>query len=251
MAFTYNDIKTMARNITHRNVNDDAHEDVLSLALTAAIGEVSRFHEWWFTEVELKVSLAQGQRLYDFPVADAHGNVIEVVSLNKKSFRTKATYEIAWIDSVEEIDQFDPDWTDGETGAVEGVGISAAKIFAYKAPSADYISANPHMYARGWRTIRQPTTAQLSENILDIPGDWHEVLMPGTVAWLYRLSRAQPGRVQEAYGEFYAKLGQMKARSKPALGFGRDTIPPSDVYRRGGGSTWRQGNTDYGTRLHR
>jgi len=241
---TYDDVLSIVRNMAHRSETDPAHEDTVTIGLTLAINQVSRFAEWYFTEVELKIALAANTRLYAFPVLDAQGSAIVMSTFDKRSFRTASVNQIFWEDDVGAIDQLDPDWVDGETGTPQAVGVTAGQIFLYKTPSAGFVASNPYLYARGWRKITVPTVT--TGEIEDIPDDWHEVLVPGVLAWVYRQARANPGRVQEATQEFYGKLNEMRGKCVAARGFQRDVIPPANVYRRGY-SKYR-GNSDYGTR---
>lgn len=246
MSLVYNDILSAVRNMAHRNATNPTHEAVVELSLKFAIADMSRYAQWWFTEVELKIPLQAGVRLYAFPTTDAQGNTIKVSSFDKPSFRVKSSYQIGWEDNVHDIDQFDPDWTDDEVGQVQAVGVSAGQLFLYKAPSAEFVASNPYLYARGWRIITRPT--DFTDDIADIPDDWQRVLIPGTLMWVYKQARANPQRIQQAREEFYFDLAEMKRKCRPAQGFVRDNIPPSEAHRHASGGSWQRGNSDYGAR---
>ena len=251
MPFTYNEIIDDARVITHRNPNSDVHTNLIKKALRYAIDEASGFTEWWFVGVELKMTLTAGQRLYDLPVADAAGNVIpRVQSFNKQSFRTATRRQIDFSEDPTALDQRYPTWTDASVnqGTMEIVTVSNGQIATWRTPNAAFVASNPSLYFRGWRSFKYPDDdnadlPDFADTIADIPLDWHRILLPGTIKWVYRQARSKAWK--DAHAEFRGDLKDMQVKCEIDPGFALDHTPPASVFRVHGNEFYDQ-RSDYG-----
>ena len=234
---THEDLYNPVAEITHRNTGTPEHLSVLKDAVKMALRELSAFTQWWFLEVELRISLVASTRTYVFPTTDRSGDPCVVASFDMQSFRTKAYNPVHWCDP-DQIARDDPDWTDTtDTGDVDTVTVVGSRLAVYKTPSAAHVVANPYLYCRGWRQLYLPDddgalTGALtySSQIDAIPEHWQHVLIPLTTKWVYRQARSDRWVSEQQLGD--ALLREMAERCVSVSGMPSDNIAPSTVYRR-------------------
>ena len=254
---TYQDVLDFVEQVAHRNSNDTSHNTMSKRALGRGIDRLSGYADWWFQEVELKLAFVAGQRLYALPTADQAGNSITLKSVNKKSFRTKSLYSLAWWD-YSDIEIYDPDWTDQEntsdptaieTATPYAVTQIGEQIAIYPTPNAAFIANNPSLYFRGYRTIPKPSdtgSPAYSDEIEIIPSEYHHVLDELTLAWVYRQARSDRWRASWQISE--SLMDEMLKKSALTIGLSTNQSPVAPQWRRGGRGLRGFGRNDYGAR---
>lgn len=258
---TYQDVLDFVEEVAHRNPNDTGHVAQAKRALQRAIARWSSFTDWWFLEVELKLTLVAGQRIYSLPTSDIQGNEVTIRSVNKKSFRTKSIYQLAWW-SPEDVEQYDPDWTDQENTS-DPTAIDTATPYAvvqvgdqlalYPTPNADFLTDNPSLYFRGYKQMARPSDAEgatvtYDSEIQDVHSDYHHILDELTLAWVYRQARSD--RWREAWQMSEGLLREMRDTSSFGTGLVANKIPPARQWRGGRmGGLRGFGRSDYGARI--
>ena len=254
---TYQDVLDFVEQVAHRNSNDTSHTTMSKRALGRGIDRLSGYADWWFQEVELKLALVAGKRLYDLPTEDQAGNTVDLKSVNQKSFRTKALYQIDWW-AYQDIEQYDPNWTDQENtndpSAVETASPYAItrigdQLAFYPTPGAAFIADNPFLYFRGYKNLPKPSDSgspSYSSTIQDVPNQYHHVLDELTLAWVYRQARSD--RWREAWKVSEGLMAEMLLKSNLTAGLSTNQSPVAPQWRRGRGGLRGFGRNDYGAR---